>query len=183
MQGGDIFVVSQEGEGSTFTLRLPLIVCEEAGHEEKEIDEQRLEEMGLRMEGIKILLAEDNSFNVMLATDDLTHYIPGVEIDTAENGKIAVACFEENTYDLVLMDIQMPEMNGYDATAKIRLLESGEGEISHVPIIAMTASLLEHEIDKCYKVGMDINIPKPDQIEELIGTIHEEILKLRGTQA
>lgn len=177
MQGGDIFVVSSEGEGSTFTFRLPLFICNDDRLEEQGIDEQKLEEMGRHMTGIKILLAEDNSFNIMLATDDLTHYIPEVSIETATNGKQAVECFEQSVYDLVLMDIQMPEMNGYDATSRIRQLELNRETERHVPIIAMTASLLEHEIDKCYKVGMDNYIPKPYQIEQLIGTIHEEIQK------
>ncbi len=182
MQGGEIFVVSKEGEGSTFTFRLPLIICEKESMEPKATDEQILEKLGRQMSGIQILLAEDNHFNIMLATDDLTHYIPGVRIHTAANGKMAVESFQQESYDLVLMDIQMPEMDGYDAASQIRQLEQNRDDERHIPIIAMTASLLEHEIDKCYKVGMDNYIPKPYQIEQLIGTIHEEIQKSRNTR-
>lgn len=133
--------------------------------------------MAASLKGIRILLAEDNAFNQMIAQDDLSYYIEEVKIDLAHNGAEAVERFQQKDYDLVLMDVQMPEMNGFEATRKIREIEKLAGGESRIPIIAMTASLLKSEIDSCHQAGMDNYIPKPYKAEELIGSIYEEVKK------
>jgi CheY-like chemotaxis protein len=131
--------------------------------------------MANELKGIRILLAEDNEFNKMIAQDDLQYYITEVQLDIVENGLLAVEKFNEEDYDLILMDVQMPEMNGFQATRKIRALENKMKEKKHIPILAMTASLLKSEINKCYSAGMDNYVPKPYKIEELIGSIYSEL--------
>jgi signal transduction histidine kinase/ActR/RegA family two-component response regulator len=177
MQGGMIDATSILNQGSTFTFRLPLKPITQTTSQEVTITEEELVKMGTAMGPLKVLLAEDNDFNVMLAKDDLSYYVPGIQIETAANGKIAFEMFKAQQYDLVLMDIQMPEMNGYEAARNIREWEASQPKSGQIPIIAMTASLLKAEIVKCYEVGMDNFIPKPYKIEELIGTIYEEAMK------
>ena len=105
------------------------------------------------------MLTEDNEFNQMVAVDTLTNYIPGISIDIANNGKEAVDKVAAGNYDLILMDIQMPEMDGYTATQLIRKqLLPPKNEIK---IMAMTAGALKSEIQKCYEAGMDDYISKP----------------------
>ncbi|MDF1865623.1 MAG: ATP-binding protein [Saprospiraceae bacterium] len=174
LQKGTIWVESEENVGSTFFFDLPLVSVETNKILEKQITEEQLQEMGAALSGLNILLVEDNDFNIMVATDDLSYYIPDVNIGFAKNGNLAIQEFENGNFDLILMDIQMPELSGYDATKAIRKLEK---EDAHIPIIAMTASLLKSEIALCYEAGMDSYIPKPYQVEELIGTIYNEIKK------
>lgn len=179
MQGGNIQATSILNQGSTFTFQLPLKPILQTAPKEMTITEEELVKMGASLGSLKVLLAEDNDFNVMLAKDDLSYYIPHIEIETAANGKIALEMFKSKAYDLVLMDIQMPEMNGYEAARKIREWEEKEAQANQTPIIAMTASLLKAEIVKCYEVGMNNFIPKPYKIEEFIGTINEEAMKIQ----
>ena len=174
LQNGSIWVESQEQAGSTFFFELPLLPVEGEALESVKISEDHLAEMAAALSGIKILLAEDNEFNVMIATDDLTYYIQDVSIELAENGKEALEAFKTGQYDLILMDIQMPEMNGLEAARAIREWESSQGKEKQTPIIAMTASLLRSEIEQCYQAGMTSYVPKPYQIEELIKTLFTE---------
>jgi CheY-like chemotaxis protein/nitrogen-specific signal transduction histidine kinase len=173
LQNGIISVESEVGKGSTFHVQLPLILADMDAVSRDVFTEKQLKSMCASLKGIRILLVEDNDFNQMIAQDDLEFYIENVQIDIVENGKLAVAAFQNNTYDLILMDVQMPEMNGFEATRIIRGLEK-EREQS-IPIIAMTASLLKTEIDSCLTAGMNNYIPKPYQVEELIGRIFEEM--------
>ncbi len=108
-------------------------------------------------ENYKILLVEDNKINMLLAKTLVKQIVPNVSIYEAENGKIAVANFEIIKPDLILMDIQMPIMNGYEATAEIRKLISGK----HTPIIALTAGTVLGEKDICLKAGMNDYASKP----------------------
>ncbi len=91
------------------------------------------------MPGLRILLAEHNEFNATVVQDELAGAHPGVQVDFAVNGRIALEMGQAKTYDLILMDVQMPEMNGYDATRAIRALPDDQ---SRVLIIAMTANAL-----------------------------------------
>ena len=97
-----------------------------------------------------------------------------LNIEKAHNGKEALEAFKRGQYDLILMDIQMPEMNGLEAARAIREWESSQGKEKQTPIIAMTASLLRSEIEQCYQAGMTSYVPKPYQIEELIKTLFTE---------
>ncbi|MBK9174812.1 MAG: response regulator [Flavobacteriales bacterium] len=168
MQGGSIALTSEPGQGSTFTVEIPYAIGEGTVGPERVVNDAPL------MEGLRILLAEDNAFNAMVAMDELADAIRGVHVDHAMNGKVALAMATKGTYDLILMDVQMPEMNGYDATRAIRRLN---GARAHVPIIAMTANVMEGEVKLGQQAGMDGFVPKPFKREELIQAIRSVIGK------
>ncbi|MCB0795908.1 MAG: response regulator, partial [Flavobacteriales bacterium] len=121
------------------------------------------------LKGVRILLVEDNDFNIMVAQDELQASIPEVHIDIAKNGLEALRQVQEKDYDLVLMDVQMPEMNGYDATRAIRALG---GTHAGLPIIAMTANVMKAEVQRCIDAGMNGFVPKPFERNELLATLH-----------
>jgi class 3 adenylate cyclase/CheY-like chemotaxis protein/ligand-binding sensor domain-containing protein len=126
------------------------------------------------LHGLRVLLAEDNEFNVIVARGELEDLIPGVSVDVAQNGAIAVEMVQRNTYDLVLMDIQMPEVNGYEATLAIRALP---GNRSNIPIVALTANTMQAERDRCREAGMDGFIPKPFKRKDLLGALQEVLVR------
>ena len=120
--------------------------------------------------GRRVLLVEDNELNREIACDILDDF--DMEVDTAEDGDIAVEKFAaaaEGTYDLILMDVQMPRMNGYDATRAIRALPGGKG--AKVPIIAMTANAFQEDKEDARAAGMNAHLAKPIRIEELQKTM------------
>jgi len=111
---------------------------------------------------LKLLLAEDNLVNQHVAMAVLRKL--GLKADLAANGQEAVDALLGNSYDLVLMDCQMPEMDGFQATRKIR---ENEGEGRHVPILAMTANAMQGDRERCLESGMDDYLPKPVTIDNL----------------
>jgi two-component system, sensor histidine kinase and response regulator len=113
---------------------------------------------------LNILLAEDNAINREVAVRLLTKR--GHSVKVAENGKEAVTAFEEAQFDMILMDVQMPEMDGFEATAAIRLKEKSRG--TRIPIIAMTAHAMKGDRERCLAAGMDEYIAKPIAVDELI---------------
>jgi signal transduction histidine kinase/ligand-binding sensor domain-containing protein/ActR/RegA family two-component response regulator len=170
LQGGTIKVRSTVGVGTTFSFTLTyhhLAVSQTA--KQKENTE---EYYAAKLSDIRVLLVDDNSFNQIVASDTLEELIKGVKVDTAENGKIAVEKVEANDYDIILMDIQMPEMDGLQATRLIRGMEASKGK---VPIMAMTAAASKIEIAKCFDVGMNEYISKPFQplalLEKMAGIL------------
>lgn len=112
---------------------------------------------------VKVLLADDNDFNILLIKQMIANLLPNAIVHEAVNGMQAVALFEKERPDIVFMDVQMPEMNGHEATRKIRAL-AGE---KHIPIIALTAGTHEDEREKCINAGMDDFVTKPFVIELL----------------
>jgi CheY-like chemotaxis protein len=106
---------------------------------------------------LRILLAEDNAVNQLLACRLLEKH--GHAVTVAANGREAVAFHDRQNFDLILMDVQMPEMDGFEATAAIRVKESGTRQ--HIPIIAMTAHALKDDEHRCLQAGMDGYVPKP----------------------
>lgn len=124
---------------------------------------------------LRILLAEDSYVNQRLAVGILAKW--GHQVTVANNGCEAVAKLEQDTFDLVLMDVQMPEMDGYQATAVIRERETRTGK--HIPIIAMTAHALKGDRERCLEVGMDDYVSKPIQPKRLLQTV-ESILKAQA---
>ncbi len=171
LQHGKIGVDSEVGVGSRFFFELPLRIADKGNYKTAVFTEEQLKSKAATLAGISILIAEDNAFNTMVVKDDLEWYIPKVNLTIVGNGQQAVEKFKEKTFDLILMDIQMPEMNGYQATKAIRLLEASNNVEKPIPIIAMTASLLKEQISKCFDAGMDSYIPKPYKQEELINTL------------
>ncbi len=118
---------------------------------------------------LKLLLAEDGRINQMVAVNLLQGR--GHAVEVAENGRQAVATFERGSFDAVLMDVQMPEMNGYQATQAIRDLEQSSG--GHIPIIAMTANAMKGDREKCLEAGMDDYVSKPINSEQLFRTLEK----------
>jgi len=111
---------------------------------------------------IKVVILDDNIVNEKVATRMLS--LMGCEVETAANGEIAVEKWQSNTYDLILMDCLMPVMDGYQATSNIR---DREMETEHIPILALTASALIEDHNRCIAAGMDSVISKPVTINQL----------------
>ncbi len=161
LQGGSIGATSKPGEGTTFTFTIPYAV---AGDVAASKTPAALPLSELRT--TRILLVEDNAFNQIVAVDTLKEYLPEATVHVAENGNVAIKKLQEETYDLVLMDIQMPEMDGYDATQYIRRQFSSP--LNAIPILAMTANATRGEIEKCRLCGMNDHIAKPFVPENLL---------------
>ena len=164
LQNGEIFVKSKPGFGSDFHFRLPFLKFK------NNIDTliaQKAETTSQNGNGIKVLVAEDNLINQMLVLRVLTKQ--GFEADVAENGLVALKKIEDNNFDVILMDVQMPEMDGYEATQKIRALTTYKKDI---PIIAMTAHTFKGEYERCIEMGMNDFISKPFDTKELYEKIY-----------
>lgn len=120
----------------------------------------------------RILVAEDFIFNQELIQDIFEEL--GCKVDVADDGEQAIKKFQESAYDLILMDVQMPNKDGYDSTREIREIENGK---KHIPIIALTASALSEDKEKCLAAGMDDYITKPIDLEQLKKKIGEMLEK------
>ena len=168
MMGGTISVKSKLGEGSEFTVELELDPLETDSPANADNSES------IDLAGHRILLVEDNAINAEIARMILEQY--GAEVQQAENGKTGLEALQEKGpgyYDAVLMDIQMPVMNGFEATKAIRAL--GGAYATALPIIAMSANAYEEDVRDCLAAGMNGHIAKPFNPAELIRILHKFI--------
>ena len=171
MMGGGLEVASEPGRGSVFTLKVPLAYLGEAAADEAEAQAQP--ETSEEDREIRILAAEDNSVNRLVLATLLEQF--GVVPVMVENGALALDAWREGTWDVVLMDIQMPVMDGLTAARAIRAEELQSGR-ARTPIIALTANAMAHQVAEYRAAGMDGHISKPIVVEDLI-----EALRSLGT--
>ena len=165
--GGSISFESKEGAGTTFVIQVPFKIDPDADKREEQRD---VSEKSIK--GLHILLAEDNELNMEIAEFVLQNV--GADVTKAWNGQEAVELFrksEQGGFDIILMDIMMPVMNGYEATKMIRSLEREDAKT--IPIIAMTANAFTEDRLKAKEAGMNEHIVKPLDVELLIKVIHK----------
>ena len=177
LMGGNIRVVSTEGQGSTFSFTLDMTICQDQTRQQESTGHNGLEDgTGQQQQdittfpdSIRVLMAEDNVVNQKVAISMLKKI--GIQhIDVARDGREAVSMNSTQTYDLILMDCQMPQMSGYEATGVIRQQER-EQQLPPIPIIAMTANAMTEDREKCLAAGMDDYLSKPVKTQELQETL------------
>jgi signal transduction histidine kinase/CheY-like chemotaxis protein len=173
--GGEIQVQSSLGRGSAFVVTLPVTLLPSEAQARVELPSTSDSQAGTfkapedegsdpaEFHGLRMLLAEDNELNALLASRLLTAL--GFDVVTAANGAIAVSAIEQQEFDVILMDCQMPVMDGYDASRAIRKFESGTAK--RTPIIAVTAYALAGDREKCLAAGMDDFLAKPYALSDL----------------
>lgn len=170
--GGTIKVNSKPNEGSTFIVEVPLRIMDEEAIKKYEEDNKpkNINEKDFSLENKKVLMVEDNEMNREIATEILED--TGLIVDTAEDGAFALKAIEEkgiDFYDFILMDIQMPVMDGYQATKAIRALPDGD----KVTIISLSANAFEEDVKKSLEVGMNAHVAKPIDVKILLKTMKE----------
>lgn len=169
LMGGTISVESRKGVGSTFTVELPMQITETPA-EKKESAAGTMD-----LTGLNILMAEDNDLNAEIAMVQLEEL--GMKITRAADGEEVVRLFAEHpqgTFDLILMDVMMPKMNGYEATKAIRGLQN-RPDAAAIPIIAMTANAFAEDVQASLDAGMNGHLSKPIVMEEVVSTISRNL--------
>ncbi|HYF68847.1 MAG TPA: ATP-binding protein [Ohtaekwangia sp.] len=170
LQNGRIHVVSREHTGSTFSVLIPYQIGKVKKITKTPKQPQKLS--GIDTAQLHVLLVEDNDINRLYAKSILKNW--QCYIDVAENGLVAIEKIKNNFYDVVLMDVQMPVMDGYEATKAIRSMHQS----AKVPIIALTANATPGDVEKCLLAGMNDYLPKPFTPEDLYGKLFKD-LKIR----
>lgn len=170
LMGGTITVESKKGQGSVFSVALPMERTDESAIQKRDISDCIHD-----ISDVSVLMAEDNDLNAEIATIQLEEL--GIRITRAADGKQAVSIFAENpsgTFDIILMDIMMPEMNGYEATAAIRSLPNRPDALL-IPIIAMTANAFAEDVQASLDAGMNGHLSKPIVIDEVVKAISQNV--------
>ncbi|GJM32510.1 MAG: hybrid sensor histidine kinase/response regulator [Saprospiraceae bacterium] len=164
-QGGQLTIESELEKGTKLYFNLAF---EKSSVESKKAPHQNNH---YSFDSLKVLVVEDTYFNQMLVVELLKKQIEGVEIDLAENGQIALDKLHEKSFDMILMDVKMPVMDGYEATRIIR--KSENPKIRNIPILGVTASAIAEQLQKCQNAGMNDYITKPIDGEELIRKMYQ----------
>lgn len=168
LQGGKISLSSTEGVGTKFVVRIPFEIDHSAAKQEEGITE----DCPQALDGTHILLVEDNDLNMEIVEYFLVE--KGAQVTKAWNGQEAVDIFaksEPGDFQLIIMDIMMPVLNGLDATRKIRRMQRRDAET--IPIIAMTANAFQDDVDSSMRAGMNAHITKPLNMDTMLKTIHD----------
>ena len=171
LMGGTLDVYSREGHGSTFVVSVPFAEASPAQQESVLAPRRKAEDPAAHYNGKRVLLAEDNALNAEIATELLQSI--GLQVDWAEDGQQAVDAFAKSApgaYFAIFMDMQMPVMDGVEATRRIRASERSDHD---VPIFAMTANTFAADRKKCFDAGMSGYIPKPIDLETITHTLEE----------
>ncbi|NOZ47103.1 MAG: response regulator [Chlorobi bacterium] len=178
LHNGEITLTSKEGKGSTFAFTIGYQVSD-IKKIKKDIEAEEKSLLNAKYHS-EILLVEDNKLNINLAIDTILSFNENINIDVAENGQIALEKAQNKDYDLIIMDIQMPVMDGYEATSYIRnhFPESKK----HIPILGMTAHAMNEEKEKCFELGMNDYLTKPFVPEELFKKITNLVKKIEITE-
>ena len=176
MLGGSLTCKSKQGKGSEFTFRFKAKIADEKQCE-KELNNDESKETVNKIDctNKRLLVVEDNELNLEIAIKIISRY--GFKVESANNGSVAVEMIKKSNpgyYDLVLMDIQMPVMDGYTATTKIRHLKNKS--LAEIPIVAMTANAFEEDKQKALEVGMNGHLSKPINISKLLEIIQKTII-------
>ena len=182
LMGGTIEVITSPGSGTEMIIRLKLQLAKEADIQNGQLSEPSGGDVpALDNTGIRLLLVEDNDINREIANMILVQ--AGFEVENAENGKVAVdmvAASEPGYYDAILMDIQMPVMDGYEATRAIRALD--DEALARIPILAMTANAFKEDEQAAEAAGMQAHIAKPLDIDKMLQTLTEVLIRSRASQ-
>jgi PAS domain S-box-containing protein len=166
LMGGEIVVESEPGQGSTFSFAVPLAPARDPQGLRARPGAGKAEAADRRRGSFRVLVAEDDEANRLLALQVLAD--AGYEADAVDNGIEALEALEQASYDLILMDCQMPELDGYEAARLIRQLEKGQGGARTIPIVAVTARTLKGDREKCAEAGMDDFVAKPYRTADLV---------------
>lgn len=170
-QGGTIHLQSRPGEGTSVTVVLSFLPAGDTGAHTRDVTSPDLS----ALRHCRILLVEDIYFNQLLATELLKSRMGGhIHIVIAENGQIALEKAVQEPFDLVLMDVKMPVMDGLEATRRLRALPA-DNPLHRIPIIGLTANAVPEELEKCRLAGMDAWVTKPIKSEELLNAIYRII--------
>lgn len=183
LMNGSISAESVEGEGSTFTCRLPLALpqTEEVTAPHASPAETKTAQLLRGHTDAKVLVVEDNEMNQEIVISMLE--LSGLKTSVADNGRLALEFLSKNEVDIVLMDMQMPEMDGLEATRRLRQMVDEKGALRYppdvLPIIAMTANAMAEDVEACLKAGMNDHISKPLHAGKLYACLAHYLSKRR----